>query len=97
MAVSIEEIPAEVIVMIFKKLTLADVENCSMTFTKWKKIAAIFFMKPHLESLSQLDQDFKITLQEAGLTEDSYNSDLIWTLYKKYKSYKDKVLSLIHI
>ena len=49
-------------------------------------------MKPHLEKLSNQDQDFKTTLQEEGFTEDCYDSDLIWDLYKKYKSYKARVL-----
>ena len=49
-------------------------------------------MKPHLERLANQDQDFKTTLQEEGFIEDSDDSDLIWALHKKYKSYKARVL-----
>ena len=43
MAFSIEDLPPEVLDLIFKELNLKDIGSCSLTCTKWKDLIAALF------------------------------------------------------
>ena len=86
MAASIQDLPPEILEIIFKKLSLVDVENASRTCVKWREIAAHFFFKSRLQSHANLDEEMKNILRSEGWTEDCYDTDLIVTLYEKFLS-----------
>ena len=92
MAASIEDIPPEVVLLIFKILRIDDVENCFKICKKWRGIAANFIIKPHLKCLLKLNEDVQNIFQEEGWTEECNNTDEILDLYEKVKSYKDRIL-----
>ena len=64
MAFVIEDLPTEVIVIIFQHLSIKDLQNCSQTCRKWEKIVVQFFFKPQLRSISKFD-DF--TKKKVGM------------------------------
>ena len=86
MAASIQDLPPEILEIIFKNLSLVDVENASRTCVKWREISAHFFFKSRLQSHANLDEEMKNILRNEGWTEDCYDTDLIVTLYEKFLS-----------
>ena len=82
---SIDNLPNEVIVMVFNHLPIEDLQSCSQTCTKWRKLAVHFFFRPQLCILAKFDELMKNTFYEEKWTEDCKDDDLIMELYEKYK------------
>ena len=43
MGLSIDDLPPEILEMIFQELNLRDIGNCSMTCEKWEALIAAFY------------------------------------------------------
>ena len=95
MDVTICDLPPEVLLVIFKHLTIQEMENISLTCVKFKKFVAEFYFGPRLKSFSRLDDDFRFKLIDSNWTEDCDNIDLIMRLHKKFKPHKSKFLKFI--
>ena len=91
MSKNIEDFSPEVLVLVFKYLSLKDIaENCSKTCKRWKEITAHFVISQPLFKLSNLDDDLKNELISHGWSIDHNDSDLILCLYEKFKYFKGK-------
>ena len=85
MVTTIQDLPAEVMVLIFKYLEFTDIgENCAKTCLKWKAFAAQFFVGPHILKLSKYNEHLKNYLLKEGWTEDNNSTDLLIELYEKF-------------
>ena len=63
MAVTIENMPPEVMELILKQLAHKDFKNCLNTSIRWKELTVHFCLKPHLKRLANLDTNLKNTIQ----------------------------------
>ena len=89
MAASIENLPVEVLVLIFEYLSFSDVvENCSNTCFKWRYITAQFFIGSYLHTYAIMDEDIKDILYDNGWTEKSNDNNFIIYMYEYITSYK---------
>ena len=86
MAVTIEDIPREIMELIFNLLPHEDFMSCLKTSIRWKELTIEFCLKPHLKRLANLDEDLKNTIQG----EAYHDADQILAIYKKYN--KNRVL-----
>ena len=85
MATTIQDLPAEVMVLIFKYLKFTDIgENCAKTCLKWEAYAAQFFIGPHILRLSKYNLHLVNYLLKEGWTEDYNSTELIMKLYEKF-------------
>ena len=94
---SIMNLPPEVLVVIFKKLSFRDViENCAKVSDIWQAIIAENFVQPYLVKLANYDQDMKKMLKKRKWSENCTNSEMIMSVYKlpKVKDYPGKCLIL---
>ena len=80
----IEDLPTEVIVIIFQHLSIKDLQNCSQTCRKWEKIVVQFFFKPQLRSISKFDDFTKKYFQKKGWNEECDDTGLILSLHRIY-------------
>ena len=83
--INVNDLPPEMIVMIFKYLSVEDLQTCSITCILWRKLAVHFFFRPQLCNLAKFDELMKNTFYEERWTEDCKDDDLIMNLYDKYK------------
>ena len=84
-------LPEEVLIFIFKKVSLhGAVLNCSKVSIQWKDTVALGILKPAILKLANINEQFKETIKQLGLTKDCKDSDLILSLYGKYKNYSCK-------
>ena len=89
---SIMNLPPEVLVVIFKKLSFGHViENCAKVSDIWQAIiaAAENFVQSYLVKLANYDQDMKKILKKRKWSENCTNSEKIMSVYKlpKVKDY----------
>ena len=85
----IEDVPVEVLVLIFKCLSIQDVfQNCVNTCVKWRYITAQYFMKPYLLRLANYHKNLKDSFQFDGWTEECNDHELIISLCEKHTSFK---------
>ena len=84
--VTIDDLPEEMLLEIFEKLSLFDlVVNCSKTCPEWKEIIAKHILKPNIRKFADMDGNNKMVIQENdGWTEESNATDLMFTIYGKY-------------
>ena len=84
--VTIDDLPEEMLLEIFEKLSLFDlVVNCSKTCPQWKGIIAKHILGPNIRTFANIDAKFKMVIQENdGWTEESNATDLMFTIYGKY-------------
>ena len=61
---SIHNLPAEVLVIIFKRLKSKDIDNCRKTCVKWKGIVSLFIFGPRLDNLAKYDINLTRMWQE---------------------------------
>ena len=91
---SIEDLPQEILVLIFKKLDLVNdlVKNCLWACKRWHEIVARFFLKAYINDLAKDNQDMRNTLVESGWKFDPHHGDngteLILSLYERFKCFK---------
>jgi len=83
---SIHNLPAEVLVLIFKRLKSKDVDNCRKTCVKWKGIVSVFIYGPRLDNLAKYDINLTNALSEKGWTTNCDDVDLIIALTEKLSS-----------
>ena len=89
----IYNLPTEVLVHIFNHLNFSDVvKNCSNTCIRWRDIIVEFFMEPQLRIFALLDDDLKQKLLNENWNNECKDSNLIKTLWDKFKPYKSKLL-----
>ena len=76
--VAIDDLPEEMLLEIFEKLSLFDlVVNCSKTCPKWKDIIDRHILGPNIR-FANMDAKFKMVVQENdGWTEESNATDLM--------------------
>ena len=88
-----QELPIEILKIIFKKLDPISVKNCSITCIRWKEIVAHYIFQPYLQKLAS-DEDLKLSLKQKlsqkGWTHDCVDYDLIIALYEELKFFKGK-------
>ena len=94
---SIMNLPPEVLVVIFKKLSFHDViNNCSKVSDIWLAIIAENFVQPYLVKLANYDQDMKKMLKKRKWSENCTNPEKIMSVYNlpKVKDYPGKYFIL---
>ena len=86
MAAAIQDLPVEVMVLIFKYLKFTDIgDNCARTCLQWKEYVAQFFIGPHFFKLTRLyNHHLKRYLLKEGWKEDNNSTDLLMKLYEKF-------------
>ena len=81
---TIQNLPIEILVAIFKNLDCEDLYSCSETCVEWEKTLFDVFFKPQLKNIAEYDKLTKIILQRKGWTNNSNDKKLIKFLHKKY-------------
>ena len=66
---TMDNLPPEIIVMIFKHLSVTDLQNCCQTCLKWEGIAVDCFFQPQLRSLAEFDDFTKKSFRKKGWTQ----------------------------
>ena len=84
-ALTMDDLPPEIIVMIFKHLSVTDLQNCCQTCLKWEGIAVDCFFQPQLRSLAEFDDFTKKSFRKKGWTHICQDKNLIILLHKRYK------------
>ena len=86
---TIDLLPTEVLVAIFKNLSFPNVIACGEVSVKWNRIIALHFVNPHLEKLANYDEDLKEMFEKSGWTEQCTDAEKIWSIYNlpKVKNY----------
>ena len=90
---SITNLPPEVLVVIFKKLSFQDViKDCAKVSETWKAIIAENLVQPYLVKLANYDQDMKKLLKKRKWSENCTNPEKILSVYNlpKVKDYPGK-------
>ena len=83
----INKLPIEVLVNIFKELSLYDVvNNCMQTCQRWKSIIVSFILPNQLCTFANLDSGMKKSLVNDGWSENCEDKELILHLWIKYSA-----------
>ena len=91
---NINALPEEMLLSIFKKLSLHDaVLNWSKVCIKWRNIVALSILKPAILELASTNEKFKEEIKLHRWTENCKDSDLMLSLYGKYEKYTSKYFS----
>ena len=86
-------LPYEIINHIFKNyLSFDDILNSSLSllYTRYHEFIIVSYIGPALDTFSKLDLQLRKFLYEEGWTVDCKNSELIFTLWNKYKPYTSR-------
>ena len=84
---NINKLPTEVLVVIFKELTLYEVViNCMQTCQRWKSIIAAFILPDQLCTFANLDSGLKRDLRKDGWHKDCEDNELLLHLWTKYSA-----------
>ena len=87
----INDLPVEMILEIFENLSLHElVVNSSKTCLQWRYIIGQFILAPKILRLANVNGTFKKEIKEVGWTEESNDTELIFSLYQKYEYYSSK-------
>ena len=88
---NINALPEEMLLFIFKKLSLRDaVLNWSKTCVKWRDTVALGILKPAILELASTNEQFKEEIKLDRWTENCKDSDLLLSLYGKYEKCSSK-------
>ena len=94
-----ETLPTEILVNIFKSLSITDIEKCSVICVHWQQIICQYFLGPQLCRLTKLDDILKIFLQNQGWTEECSDIQKILKFYQRCGDIRQiqglKIISLI--
>ena len=83
--------PEEMLIITLNKVSLHDaVLNCSKVSVQWKDTVALGILKPAILKLANTNKHFKEEIEQHRWTKDCKDSDLILSLYGKYKNYRCK-------
>ena len=97
---SIQDLPEEILVFIFKKLSFHDIiVNVSRTCPEWKRITAEFFLQSRIRAFANRDEKFMEILKQDGWKEGSNDVELIMTLWENYMTFSNckSILKVIGI
>ena len=83
---TIQELPAEVLVLVFKKFNSKDIQTCLNTCVRWKNIVSLNLFQPNLVHFAKHDAKLNEILCQYGWSNDSSDIDLIVFLHQKLKS-----------
>ena len=83
----IEDLPVEIIILIFKKLTLQEIESCCKTCYKWRHIGVKYFLTNQFTTFSALDHVTEQYVQEI----DFDDPDVVWEFWKECHYYKSNL------
>ena len=93
-AKTINDLPREILEMIFQYLPLKDVfESCANTCLEWRIISTQKFMRHHFNYLSETYDyrfEFYTVLRHEEWNQDCKDVDFIMNLYEKLKHYPCK-------
>ena len=93
---NINALPEEMLLFIFKKLSLRDaVLNWSKICVKWRDTVALGILKPAILELARTNVQFKEEIKLHRLTKNCKDSDLMLSLYGKYEKYSSKHFLII--
>ena len=81
---TIQNLPIEILVAIFKNLDREDLYSCSETCVEWEELLFDVFFKPQLKNIAEYDKLTKIIFERKGWTNNSNDKKLIKFLHKKY-------------
>ena len=86
-----ENLPTEMIILIFEYLPLNDVvNNCLITCNKWKDIVIEYFLCPQLKIFVKLSGKLKHELQINGWSDSCTGNALVLSLWRKFEPYNGK-------
>ena len=66
-----EDLPIEIIVVIFNHLNIQDLQQCCQTCTKWKNVIVQFFFRPQLRTLAMVGLQCHIPDHSGQISEKS--------------------------
>ena len=87
---SIHDLPEEVLLLIFRNLSLHEIVKCSKICQSWREIIAQGILRPELLKYANANEQLEIDFTERGWTRECQDTDLILFLYRKYHSYECK-------
>ena len=90
---SFQDLPIEILKIIFKNLDPISVKNCSTTCVRWKEIVAHYIFQPYLQNLvndENLSLGQKQKIKKKGWTHDCVDYNLIICIYEELKFFKGK-------
>ena len=84
---NINKLPIEILVVIFKELSLYDVvNNCMQTCQKWRSIIVSFILPKQLFTFANLDSRLNRDLRNDGWSDNCEDNELILHLWSKYNA-----------
>ena len=89
-SIHIDDLPEEVLLLIFGNLSLHEIVICSKICQRWREIIAQGILRLELKEYANANERFKIDITEKGWSVECRDSDLILFLYRKYHSYECK-------
>jgi len=92
---TIDDLPAEILVKIFKYLPFKEVQkNCLSTSKRWQEIVAEHILASEIKIHMALDPGFKTCLLRNGWTPENNDMKAITNAWSKYLPYRTKFLAL---
>ena len=92
---TIDDLPAEILVKIFKYLPFKEVEkNCLNTSKRWQEIVAEHILSSEIKIHMALDPGFKTCLLRNGWTPENNDAKAILNAWNEYLPYRTKFLAL---
>ena len=86
---SVQDLPNEVHVIIFEKISLHElVTNCANICGRWRELVAQRILGPKINKLAKINRKFRMDIKEAGWVEEANNpTELLMSLYNKYEHF----------
>ena len=91
----IQDLPLEIILLIFKHLNLTDILHCSRAYIKWEGIAVKDFIIPQFQIWITLDPDLKRSLTNKKWIENCDDTALILSLWEEFQPFKGNTYEII--
>ena len=86
---NINELPTELIVLIFRHLTLGDVvKYCLKVCQRWNDIAIQYFISNYIQTVAILNSNFKNLFLAEGWTSNCDNQEIILKIWNKFNLYQ---------
>ena len=90
---TIDDLPAEILVKIFKYLPFKEVQkNCLNTSKRWQEIVAEHILSSEIKIHMALDPGFKTCLLRNGWTPENNDAKAILNAWNEYLPYRTKFL-----
>ena len=84
---NINNLPPELLVEIFKELSLyGTINNCMRTCHRWQSIIVAFILPKQLRTFANLDPGLKRDLSKEGWIENCEDNELVLHLWIKYRT-----------